>query len=452
MKTFRSIAALAVLATANAQRSDHTHTNVEITNMVAELNKAREVVGSCPIEWDANLAVEAAKQDNVVSCQGNPDWASQDKDGLLIKSAYLRGDLITPAKWLEFPISSKAYWDLETVPQTAAKEDWFRWTSIVWKDVTKVGCHSCHYINKFYNDFITFCKFDATTNVDNMFVAKVGNDGDVCDLCAKNAVDCSHLATECTASVCTPATGACVENNKASTTSCTDNSPHIVAGSGRCVNGECKGTTLCTGVTCTSPGPCFLPGTCDPATGQCSDATLLELLICDDGNPNTHDDRCRFGSPSCRGISLCDGVVCSGALPCKAASTCDPTSGACIDGSDFGNGTPCDDGDSSTTSDSCTNGACAGVNLCAGVSCLASNDCHNDGVCDPASGSCILNPKSNGSPCDDGDSSTTSDSCTNGACAGVNLCAGVSCLASNDCHNDGVCDPASGSCIFEPEV
>ena len=174
------------------------------------------------------------------------------------------------------------------------------------------------------------CKFDATTNVDNMFVAKVGNDGDMCDLCVRNNINC-------------------IQND------------------------------------------CYInDGACDPPSGSCM------------SNPKP-------------------------------------------------NGSPCNDGDSSTTSDSCTNGACAGVNLCAGVSCPAHTNCHNDGACDPASGSCILNPKSNGSPCDDGDSSTTTDSCTNGACAGVNLCAGVSCPAHTNCHNDGVCDPASGSCILNPK-
>ena len=426
----RSIAAMAALATANAQvlRSDHTHTNVEITNMVAELNKAREVVGSCPIEWDANLAVEAAKQNNVVSCQGNPDWASQDKDGLLIQSAYLRGDPITPAKWLEFPISSKAYWDLETVPQTAAKEDWFRWTSVVWKDVTKVGCHSCHYINEFYNDFITFCKFDATTNVENMFVAKVGNDGDICDKCA--AVDCS-LSTECTISVCDPTTATCIENNKADGTECLDSSPHVIGGSGRCVNGECKGKTLCTGVTCTSPGPCFLPGTCDPATGQCSDATLLELLICDDGNPNTHDDRCRFGSPSCRGLDRCDGVVCSDAITCKSASTCDIATGACVEGEVLSDGTSCDDGNSLTQNDVCTTGVCKGEYLCTG--CVGTDACHKDGLCDPATGTCSVVAQDDGHPCDDGNLSTDNDKCVGGVCQGTNSCAGVVCTPSSSC-------------------
>ena len=136
MKTIQLLPVLAALATVNSQKTDYPHTNTEIADMVAKLNEARAVVGSCPVEWDANLALEAAQQNNIVTCQGNPDWTTYDKDGMLFHTGYTSGDPITPAKWLEVHINTKAYWDLETVPQTTAKKRWFG------LDVYSVeGCH-----------------------------------------------------------------------------------------------------------------------------------------------------------------------------------------------------------------------------------------------------------------------------------------------------------------------
>eukprot|EP01060_Flectonema_neradi_P017523 TRINITY_DN243_c0_g2_i6.p1 TRINITY_DN243_c0_g2~~TRINITY_DN243_c0_g2_i6.p1 ORF type:complete len:2426 (+),score=729.35 TRINITY_DN243_c0_g2_i6:57-7280(+) len=442
----RTVAALAAISAASAQpRTDHFHTdaNGEIADLLSEINKAREVVGSCPLVWDENLATAAGQQDNIVRCEGNPNWQTQDKDGLLVQSAYIVGDPVTPAKWLEYPISHKSHWDALTTTPTVADQAWFRWTSIVWKDVTKMGCHSCHYVNEFYNDFITFCKFDAVTNVDNQFDTKVGKDGETCDKCS--TVDCTHLEDQCVEAACDSNTVTCVVNNKADGTECVDSSPNVIAGTSFCVNGVCKGKTPCTDVTCTSPHPCYMPGVCEPATGVCSDPWLLEMLVCDDGNPNTVDDRCLPGDPPCRGTDRCDGVVCQDAVTCRAASTCDSTTGTCVEGEVLADGASCDDGNAITQNDVCTAGVCKGEYLC--TSCTGKDACHKDGLCSPLTGECSVVPQDDGHPCDDGNLATDNDVCTGGVCAGTNSCDGVVCTPSSACVSS-TC--SLGVCIENP--
>ena len=60
-----------------------------------------------------------------------------------------------------------------------------------------------------------------------------------------------------------------------------------------------------------------------------------------------------------------------------------------------------------------------GPNLCEEVECpYAQDQCHFDGECDPATGDCISRTRPNGTPCDDGDITTTGDACFNGECIG----------------------------------
>jgi TolB protein len=84
---------------------------------------------------------------------------------------------------------------------------------------------------------------------------------------------------------------------------------------------------------------------------------------------------------------------------------------------DFGNhyGQPiaCDDGNACTTGDSCHAGLCAGANV------------------------------PDDTACNDGDACTRADSCQAGACTGADP---VVCVASDQCHEAGTCNPASGAC------
>jgi hypothetical protein len=103
--------------------------------------------------------------------------------------------------------------------------------------------------------------------------------------------------------------------------------------------------------------------------------------------------------------------------PCTK-DKCDQSAGRCeFKPHDFGNhyGQPvaCDDGNACTTADVCHAGVCAGTNL------------------------------PDDTTCSDGDSCTRSDTCQAGACTGANP---LVCSASDQCHQAGTCNPASGVC------
>ena len=74
---------------------------------------------------------------------------------------------------------------------------------------------------------------------------------------------------------------------------------------------------------------------------------------------------------------------------------------------------PCTDGNACTKGDRCFGGVCTPGTS---VTCMASDQCYNQGLCDPASGLCSNPPKDDGSPCEDGDACTTGDTCKSGLC------------------------------------
>jgi len=82
------------------------------------------------------------------------------------------------------------------------------------------------------------------------------------------------------------------------------------------------------------------------------------------------------------------------------------------------------------------------LGLCDEVVCTASDDCHEAGVCDPATGLCAAEVPLDDQPCDDDDSCTQTDTCHAGVCGGT----AVVCTASDQCHVAGVCDPGTGMC------
>ncbi len=106
-------------------------------------------------------------------------------------------------------------------------------------------------------------------------------------------------------------------------------------------------------------------------------------------------------------------------------------------------GTPCDNADLCAAPATCAGGACVGTTPAA---CPAPDACHEDSVCDPASGACFPAPsKPDGTICDDGNPCTVTDRCTGGVCAGS---APLDCDDGNSCTTDS-CDPAGG-CVHTP--
>ena len=90
----------------------------------------------------------------------------------------------------------------------------------------------------------------------------------------------------------------------------------------------------------------------------------------------------------------------------------------------------------------CPDGEIACANICI-PACTALDQCHDPGVCDPATGQCTNPPRKNGTSCNDHDACTQTDTCQNGVCVGGDP---VVCQAKDQCHVAGVCDSATGAC------
>jgi MYXO-CTERM domain-containing protein len=255
--------------------------------------------------------------------------------------------------------------------------------------------------------------------------------GDSCQsgVCTGTQVTCTALDACHDIGVCNPATGACSTPAKADGASCTDGN--------QCTQGDACHAGLCVpgaAVTCAASDQCHDAGVCNPASGACSNPTKANGAVCNDGNACTRSDTCQAGV--CTGANP---VTCTASDQCHDVGTCDPASGACSNPSKA-NGTTCSDGSACTQTDTCQNGTCTGTNP---VVCTALDQCHSAGTCDPANGSCSNPLKPNGSVCNDGNACTLVDTCQAGTCAGASP---VVCAALDQCHDAGICDPASGAC------
>ena len=132
-------------------------------------------------------------------------------------------------------------------------------------------------------------------------------------------------------------------------------------------------------------------------------------------------------------------IVCPAGDQCHDAGVCDPATGQCSQPAKS-DGTACSDGNACTQSDACRAGTCTGANP---VVCGGADQCHDAGVCDPATGQCSQPVKPDGTSCNDGNPCTQSDACRAGSCTGANP---VICAAADQCHDAGVCDPTTGRC------
>ena len=184
---------------------------------------------------------------------------------------------------------------------------------------------------------------------------------------------------------------------------------------------------------------CLTPADCPDDGNVCTTATCTDnvcgvthnTLPCDDEDACTQTDTCEGGS--CVGSNP---VVCTALDQCHDAGICDPATGLCSDPPSL-DGTVCDDEDSCTQTDTCQGGSCVGSNP---VVCTALDQCHDAGICDPATGLCSDPPSLDGTACDDGDACTTDDTCSAGACVGGPP---LDCDDDNICTDDG-CDPDTG--------
>jgi len=237
------------------------------------------------------------------------------------------------------------------------------------------------------------------------------------------------------AGVCDPATGVCSNPSKADGVGCDDGS--ACTQSDACQAGICTGSNP---VVCTAQDQCHAVGVCNPATGVCSNPAKANGAGCDDGNPCTQGDACQAGT--CVGGTP---VTCVAVDACHLAGVCDPATGQCSNPVKA-NGTACDDGSACTQSDTCQGGICTGSTP---VVCAATDQCHDIGVCNPATGVCSNPAKATGAGCNDGNPCTLTDACQAGACVGGTP---VVCAPLDACHSAGVCDPATGLCSNPPKA
>jgi TolB protein len=136
---------------------------------------------------------------------------------------------------------------------------------------------------------------------------------------------------------------------------------------------------------------------------------------CDDDNPCTKD-KCDQDAGRCEfkphdlGNHYGQPIACDDGNACTSADVCH--AGLCA-GTNLPDDTSCDDGDACTRSDTCQAGACTGANP---VLCSASDQCHQEGTCDPASGVCSDPAAPDGTACTDTDSCSGPDVCDAGVC------------------------------------
>jgi alpha-tubulin suppressor-like RCC1 family protein len=244
-----------------------------------------------------------------------------------------------------------------------------------------------------------------------------------------NPVTCTASDQCHEAGTCDPGTGQCSNPAKPDGSACSDGNACTQTDS--CQAGACTGSNP---VACTASDQCHAVGTCDPGTGQCSNPSKPDGYACNDGSACTRLDTCQVGI--CTGT---DPVICNPSDQCHGPGICDQATGMCSNPVKP-DGSACNDGNACTQTDSCQAGACSGANP---VTCTASDQCHNAGTCDPGTGHCNDPAKPDGSACSDGNACTQTDSCQAGACSGANP---VTCTASDQCHNAGTCDPGTGQC------
>jgi Tol biopolymer transport system component len=247
--------------------------------------------------------------------------------------------------------------------------------------------------------------------------------GDQCtgSICRGRPKDCS-MADAChDAGACNPATGLC-PNPRPDGTPCSDGMLCTI--DDQCTGSICNGTPK----DCSMADACHDAGACNPATGLCPNPRP-------DGTPCSDGMLCTIGD-QCTG-SICRGSPkdCSRADGCHDAGACNPATGLCPNARP--DGTPCNDGNLCTNGDQCTGSICDG----SPIDCSMADECHDAGACNPATGLCP-NPRPDGTPCNDGNLCTSGDQCTRSRCGGTPK----DCSVADDCHDAGMCNPATGLC------
>ena len=202
----------------------------------------------------------------------------------------------------------------------------------------------------------------------------------------------------------------------------------------------CLKTLFLKGGSCDDGNACTVNDSCVALPSPGCTGTLVAV---DDGNPCT-DDACHDGSVThtpVTGPSCGEGYVCleGGCVEAPCDGVC-PTCTECSKGECVPQaaGMACTDDDACTALDSCAGASCIGEP----VVCADGNSCTDDG-CQSETG-CVYEP--NTKACDDANACTGPDVCFGGQCIGEMA---VDCGPLGLCQVSNLCDPLTGSCVVE---
>eukprot|EP01125_Pyxidicula_operculata_P005037 TRINITY_DN1852_c0_g1_i4.p1 TRINITY_DN1852_c0_g1~~TRINITY_DN1852_c0_g1_i4.p1 ORF type:complete len:1098 (-),score=363.28 TRINITY_DN1852_c0_g1_i4:829-4122(-) len=186
----------------------------------------------------------------------------------------------------------------------------------------------------------------------------------------------------------------------------------------------------------------------DPQCCVNFDTPKADGASCSDGNACTVGDVCRNvtgGIPTCRsGAPL---TCADSGNQCLEDGVCNPSTGSCSYANKVDN-TPCNDGLFCSQTDLCLSGTCTGTNF---VTCSSSGQCFDAGVCsEQLNGACTNPPSVAGTSCNDNNACTLNDQCDGAGACTVNT--PVACAAADQCHQPGVCQPSTGTCTYDNKL
>ena len=225
--------------------------------------------------------------------------------------------------------------------------------------------------------------------------------------------------------------GSCVRHNKPDFTNCDDGISTTARD--HCRNGLCVGIQISVAIedgcpltrsSCQSPNQFIRNPISSNTADYCSENPLPDLIVCDDNNPDTVMDTCDDGV--CVGVLYCPEM-------CKSSSACKKPvcrSGVCTL-IDLPDGTMCVDYNQQTGEEVCMSGVCVGNHKCVSDLCQPESQCHIKGSCQLDKCTTPIAP--DGTPCDDGNPTTTMDICTRGICVGQPRCT----TSSSQCNQIG---------------
>ncbi len=284
------------------------------------------------------------------------------------------------------------------------------------------------------------------------------NDGNACTsgeschsgVCtAGSTVTCTALDQCHAVGVCNVTTGICSNPNKGDGTTCNDSS--FCTSGETCRSGVCAAATT---VTCTALDQCHNIGICNATTGICTNPNKSDGSACNDQRSCTSGETCKAGvcTPPTISCACAADSDCPSPDPCHLAGICDRPTGSC-NYPNKPNGTACNDNSLCTSGETCRAGVCAAATT---VVCTSLDQCHDVGICNPATGICSNPPKAEGAACDDHRSCTQGDSCISGACIPTTNSCGcrtvLDCPPPGNCESGVTCDAVAGTCNYQNKV